>query len=78
MLRIFSQVILDRCKRGHTNDVVIEAVQKSDNPEMMAYVFSGSIIGAFYWWQKNNYDVPIDEFIKFAKQSVLSMSNSTL
>lgn len=75
MLQIFSQVILDRCKHGKTSDPVILALQHSENPEMMAYVFSGSIIGAFYWWQKNNYNVPTEELINFAKQSVLSLAN---
>lgn len=73
MLQVFSQVLLDRRDHG-TKDTVIKALQQASNPEMMAYVFSGSIIGAFYWWQKNNYDVPTEEFINFAKQSVLSLS----
>lgn len=73
MLQVFSQVLLDRRDHG-TKDTVIKALQQASNPEMMAYVFSRSIIGAFYWWQKNNYDVPTEEFINFAKQSVLSLS----
>lgn len=73
MLQIFSQVLLDRREHG-TNDSVILALKKAKNPEMTAYVFSGSIIGAFYWWQKNNYNVSTEEFINFAKQSVLSLS----
>lgn len=77
MLQIFSQVLLDRRETSKTTDAVIIALQKAKNPEMTAYVFSGSIIGAFYWWQKNNYNVPTDEFINFAKQSVLSLSNDT-
>lgn len=75
MLQIFSQVLLDRRAHGNTTDSVIIALQRAKNPEMMAYVFSGSIIGAFYWWQKNNYNVPTSELINFAKQTVLSLAN---
>lgn len=74
ILQIFSQVILDRSKQTNSTDPVIIALQHSKNPEMMAYILSGSIIGAFYWWQKNNYNVSTDELISFAKQSVLSLA----
>ena len=76
MLQIFSQVLLDRRTQSKTTDTVILSLKKAKNPEMTAYVFSGAIIGAFYWWQKNNYNVPTEEFINFAKQSVLSLSNN--
>ena len=76
MLQIFSQVLLDRRTQSKTTDTVILSLKKAKNPEMTDYVFSGAIIGAFYWWQKNNYNVPTEEFINFAKQSVLSLSNN--
>lgn len=74
MLQVLSRLLLDRREQSKVTDTVILALQRADNPEMTAYVFAGSIIGAFYWWQNNNYDVPTDELIKFAKQTVLSLS----
>ncbi|MDO4902746.1 MAG: TetR/AcrR family transcriptional regulator [Limosilactobacillus sp.] len=73
MLQILSKVLLERRESG-TKDSIILALKKSDNPEMTAYLFSGSIIGVFFWWQKNNYELPTEDFINFAKQSVLSLS----
>ena len=37
---------------------------------MLAYVLSGAIKGAFYWWQENNYHVPKAEVVTFIKRSV--------
>ena len=44
ILNILSQVLLER-RNLETNDPIVTALQKSDNPEMLAYVLSGAIIG---------------------------------
>ena len=66
ILNILSQVLLEP---------IVTALQKSDNPEMLAYVLSGAIIGTFYWWQGNNYDVPTEDVIKFARAATKSLTN---
>lgn len=74
ILNILSQVLLER-RNLETNDPIVTALQKSDNPEMLAYVLSGAIIGTFYWWQGNNYDVPTEDVIKFARVATKSLTN---
>ncbi|MBB1095796.1 TetR/AcrR family transcriptional regulator [Limosilactobacillus agrestis] len=74
ILNILSQVLLER-RNLETNDPIVIALQKSDNPEMLAYVLSGAIIGTFYWWQGNNYDVPTEDVIKFARAATKSLTN---
>lgn len=74
ILNILSQVLLER-RNLETNDPIVTALQKSDNPEMLAYVLSGAIIGTFYWWQGNNYDVPTEDVIKFARAATKSLTN---
>ena len=74
ILNILSQVLLER-RNLETNDPIVTALQKSDNPEMLAYVLSGANIGTFYWWQGNNYDVPTEDVIKFARAATKSLTN---
>ena len=74
ILNILSQVLLER-RNLETNDPIVTALQKSDNPEMLAYVLSGAIIGTLYWWQGNNYDVPTEDVIKFAGAATKSLTN---
>lgn len=74
ILNILSQILLER-RDIETNDPIVIALQKSDNPEMLAYVLSGAIIGTFYWWQGNNYDVPTEDVIKFARAATKSLTN---
>ena len=69
-----SQILLER-RNIKTNDPIVIALQKSDNPEMLAYVLSGAIIGTFYWWQGNNYDVPKEDVIKFARATARLLIN---
>lgn len=73
MLHILSQIMLER-RQEKSNDLVINLLQQTDDPEMLAYVLSGALIGTFYWWQDNNYDVPIDHVIAFAKRLMQSLS----
>ena len=42
---------------------------------MLAYILSGSILGAFYWWRQNNYEVPQQDVIDFVKQSMHNLSD---
>lgn len=74
MLRIISEVLMKQ-SADHTNQgEVIKAIRRSDNPELQACTFGGAIMGALYWWQSNNYDVPVAEVVDFIKQSVLPFS----
>lgn len=73
ILNILSQILLER-RNIKTNDPLVVALQKAENPEMLAYVLSGAIIGTFYWWQGNNYDVPKDEVVKFARSAARSLT----
>ena len=74
MLRIISEVLMKQ-SADHTNQgEVIKAIRRLDNPELQACTFGGAIMGALYWWQSNNYDVPVAEVVDFIKQSVLPFS----
>nr|WP_220476774.1 TetR/AcrR family transcriptional regulator [Limosilactobacillus fastidiosus] len=73
MMHILSQIMLER-RQEKSNDPIIKLLQQTDDPEMLAYVLSGALIGTFYWWQGNNYDVSIDHVIDFAKRSMQSLS----
>lgn len=75
MMHILSQIMLER-REEQSNDPVIKLLQETDDPEMLAYVLSGALIGTFYWWQNKNYDVSIDHVIAFAKRSMQSLSVS--
>lgn len=73
IMNILSRMMLER-RHTQSNDPVIKLLQDADDPEMLAYVLSGALIGTFYWWQSNNYDVSIDHVIAFAKRSMQSLS----
>lgn len=75
ILQIISELILKRSK-DQSNDLAIQAVAKSDQPELMSYMISGSINGAFMWWQKHNYDVSKEEVAKFCKQQIRNITRS--
>ena len=73
MMHILSQIMLERrCEKS--NDSIIQLLQQTDDPEMLAYVLSGALIGTFYWWQEKNYDVSIEHVIEFAKRTMQSLS----
>ena len=74
MMHIISKILLER-RHEKSNDTVIKLLQSADDPEMLAYILSGGIIGTFYWWQEQNYDVSIDQVVKFAEEALLSLSN---
>ncbi|WP_295729553.1 TetR/AcrR family transcriptional regulator [uncultured Limosilactobacillus sp.] len=78
MLRIISEVLIkqseDQTSQGH----VIQAVRHSDNPELQACALAGAVMGAFYWWQSKNYDVPVNDVVDFIKQSVLPFSTVSI
>lgn len=69
LVRMIAEVLLARRQTPSQNTIVV-ALKKAENPEMLAYVLSGAIMGAFYWWQENNYHVPKAEVVTFIKRSV--------
>ena len=73
MMHILSQIMLER-RREKSNDSVIQLLQQTDDPEMLAYVLSGALIGTFYWWQEKNYDVSIEHVIEYSKRTMQSLS----
>lgn len=73
MMHILSQIMLER-RNEKSSDSVIKLLQQTDDPEMLAYVLSGALIGTFYWWQEKNYDVAIDHVVEFAKRTMQSLS----
>lgn len=74
LLQILTQMFLER-REQESKDPVIQALQKSDNPELLAYTLSGSILGGFHWWQSKNYDVPVEEVINFVRETIHSLSD---
>ncbi|WP_267201228.1 TetR/AcrR family transcriptional regulator [Limosilactobacillus kribbianus] len=74
MLQILTQIFLERSEQS-SKDTIIQALQESDNPELLAYTLSGSILGAFQWWQTKNYDVPVEDMIHYARQTVRILSD---
>lgn len=64
-LRILSEILLKR-RDSDSHDAILEALRHSEEPEILAYVISGGIIGTFYWWREHNYDVSEQEMIDFA------------
>lgn len=78
IMKIVSEILLQQRFNDENTDTLTEALRKAKNPEMLAYVFSGSILGAFYWWRQNNYEVPTDELIGFVKNSAHVLSNQFL
>lgn len=74
LLQILTQMFLER-REQESKDPVIQALQKSDNPDLLAYTLSGAILGGFQWWQSKNYDVPVEEVINFVRETVHSLSD---
>lgn len=74
LIKISSEIIFEQKDNPNVNNTIAKALRRSSNPEMLSYMLGGSIIGACYWWQMHNYDVPTQEVIDFAKQSVLDLS----
>ncbi|MFQ9706226.1 MAG: TetR/AcrR family transcriptional regulator [Limosilactobacillus pontis] len=77
LLQILTQMFLERSEQ-ESNDPVIQALQKSDNPELLAYTLSGAILGGFHWWQSKNYNVPVEEVINFVRETVHSLSDEKM
>ncbi|MDF9443917.1 TetR/AcrR family transcriptional regulator, partial [Limosilactobacillus mucosae] len=75
IMKIVSEILLKQRHDAENNDTITLALRNSKNPEMLAYIMSGSILGAFYWWRQNNYEVPQQDVIDFAKNSIHAVSN---
>lgn len=74
MMHIITNNVLKH-QRDDSNDLIFKLVHEADDPKLLANVISGGIIGCFYWWQENSYDVPVDEVVQFAEKTVLALSN---
>lgn len=74
LMRIISEVIINRSKAQPT-DTIGKMIQHSNNPELLAYSISGSFMGACFWWQTKNYNVPKQEVVTFARQAVMALSS---
>ncbi|ANK61905.1 TetR family transcriptional regulator [Loigolactobacillus backii] len=69
VLTVISRIMLAR-RDTKSQDALIETLRRTDQPEMLAYVLSGAIMGAFVWWRKSNYDLPKEQIISFIKVAV--------
>lgn len=79
MIRIISEVLLSQADADRQVKVseVAKEIHESSNPELLSYVYGGAIIGGCYWWQMNNYDVPVQKVVDFVKQTVLQLSSAS-
>ena len=75
IMKIVSEILLRQRHDPENQDTIVTALRNSKNPEMLAYILSGSILGAFYWWRQNNYEVPQQDVIDFVKQSMHNLSD---
>ena len=75
IMKIVSEILLRQRHVTENQDTIVTALRNSKNPEMLAYILSGSILGAFYWWRQNNYEVPQQDVIDFVKQSMHNLSD---
>lgn len=74
LIRIVSDVTLHWSKDQPT-DTIGRLIRHSNNPELLAYSISGAFMGACFWWQTKNFNVPKQEVIDFAKQAVMALSS---
>ncbi len=75
IMKIVSEILLRQRHDPENQDTIVTALRNSKNSEMLAYILSGSILGAFYWWRQNNYEVPQQDVIDFVKQSMHNLSD---
>lgn len=70
VLRIYSEILMDIRENGPENTMIYRALNNAKQPKLLAYSLGGAIIGAFYWWQDQNFDVPKSEVVNFFKEIV--------
>lgn len=69
MVNILADIILNRYEQG-VDDRLVKAVGLFPNRETGAYMLSSSIVGAFYWWRSQDYDVSKETILNHAQQFV--------
>lgn len=80
LVRILSDTMLKEMKNEKVHSAMSQALRKSSNPELLSYTYGGALMGICYWWQMKNYDVPVQEVIDFARQTLsndLNVSKDT-
>ncbi|MBM6753210.1 TetR/AcrR family transcriptional regulator [Lactobacillus alvi] len=70
VLRIYSEILMDIKENGPKNTIIYKALNTTKQPKLLAYSLGGAIIGTFYWWQNQNFDVPKGEVVSFFKEIV--------
>lgn len=70
MLKILNQIFLDQMRTSKSKSSLLQALRQSNNPKLLASIFSGSIIGAAYWWRNTDFKVPSAEVIKTIESSI--------
>lgn len=70
MLKILNQIFMVQMRTSKSKSSLLEALRKSDNPKLLASIFSGAIIGATYWWRHTDFEVPSADIIKTIESSI--------
>lgn len=69
MVNILADIILNRYDQ-QIDDRIVRAVSLFPNHETGAYMISSSIVGAFYWWRSQDYDVDRETILKHANSFI--------
>lgn len=70
LLKILNQIFMDQMWTSKSKSALLQALRKSDNPKLLASIFSGSVIGAAYWWRHADFEIPADDLIKTIESSI--------
>lgn len=70
MIKILNQIFMDQMRTSKSKSVLLEALRRSDNPKLLASIFSGSIMGAAYWWRHSDFVLPSDQIIETIESSI--------
>lgn len=74
MMSILAEIMLARYQ-ARVPDRLVQLLGKFANPQTAAYMLSASIIGAFYWWRKQDYATPQSVIITRARQYIDWLTN---
>ena len=70
MIKILVKMFMDQMRTSKHDTVLLRALRHSKNPELMASVFSGAIIGAAHWWRHEDFETPTKELIDTMKSNI--------
>lgn len=70
MIKILNQIFMDQMRTSKSKSVLLEALRRSDNPKLLASIFSGSIMGAAYWWRHSDFVLLSDQIIETIESSI--------